>query len=137
LQLTQKNEETAIRCGVASFHAQGGILTANSLLLDTTHVLVTGSGNINLQDEGLDLYLRGKPKEIRVLRIRTPIRIRGTLAHPTVGVDAKKLAAQAGGAAALGAVLTPLASLLAFVDGGLAKDADCAALDPAVDQQKE
>jgi AsmA family protein len=80
--------------------------------------------------------LSGKPKEIRVLRIRTPIRVRGTLAHPTVGVDAKKLASQAGGAAVLGAVLTPLASLLAFVDGGLAKDANCAGLVGQTEQEK-
>ena len=135
LLLTKKNEETAIRCGVASFHAQNGDLT-NSLVMDTTHVLVTGSGAINLQDEGLDISLTGKPKEIRVVRIRTPIRVRGTLAHPTVGVDAGKLASQAGGAAVLGAVLTPLASLLAFVDGGLAKDANCAALVSQTEQDK-
>jgi uncharacterized protein involved in outer membrane biogenesis len=137
LLLTKKNEETAIRCGVASFHAQNGDLKANSLLIDTTHVLVTGTGDINLQDEGVDISLSGKPKEIRVLRIRTPIRVRGTLAHPTVGVDARKLAGQAGGAAVIGAVLTPLASLLVFVDGGLAKDANCAALVGQTEQNRD
>jgi uncharacterized protein involved in outer membrane biogenesis len=37
-------------------------------------------------------------------------------------------ATQAGGAIALGMLLTPVAAMLAFVDPGLAKDADCAAL---------
>ncbi len=36
--------------------------------------------------------------------------------------------AQTAEAVALGIVLTPLASVPAFVDPGLAKDADCAAL---------
>ena len=48
--------------------------------------------------------------------------------HPKIGVQAGKALEQAGGAAALGALLTPLAAVLAFVDRGLAKDADCAAL---------
>jgi len=34
----------------------------------------------------------------------------------------------AGGAIALGVLLTPVAAMLAFVDPGLAKDADCATL---------
>jgi hypothetical protein len=32
--------------------------------------------------------------------------------------------------------LTPLAAVLAFVDGGLAKDADCAALLASADQER-
>ena len=37
-------------------------------------------------------------------------------------------AAQAGGAIALGMLLTPVAAMLAFVDPGLTKNAACAAL---------
>ncbi len=49
----------------------------------------------------------------------------------TSGVSIKwpgHLAAQAGAAAVLGTVLTPAAAILAFVDGGLAKDANCSAV---------
>jgi hypothetical protein len=42
-------------------------------------------------------------------------------------VDAGKLAEQGAVAVALGTLLTPLASILAFVDPGLAKNKDCAA----------
>jgi uncharacterized protein involved in outer membrane biogenesis len=125
LLLTDKQKQTAIRCGIASFHAEEGDLKANTLVLDTSHVLVTGSGDINLKDEELDLSLRGQPKEIRLLRLRSPILVRGTLAHPDIGLKAGDVAAQAGGAIALGALLTPVASVLAFVDRGLAKDANC------------
>jgi len=106
----------------------GGELTATTLVIDTTNVLVTGQGDINLKTEALDLSLRGQPKEARMLRLRTPITLRGSLLEPKVGVHPGKLAAQTGGALALGALLTPVAALLAFVDGGLAKDANCAAL---------
>ena len=128
LLLTKKEANTEVRCGVASFHADNGVLKANTLLIDTTHVLVTGGGDVNLRNEALNLSLRGQPKEVRLVRLRSPIKISGTLSHPDIGLDPAKALGQAGGAAALGALLTPAAALLAFVDRGLAKDANCAAL---------
>jgi uncharacterized protein involved in outer membrane biogenesis len=128
LLLTKDEQSTEIRCGIASFHAEEGDLKANSLLIDTTHVLVTGSGHVNLKDEAIKVELRGKPKQIRFVRLKTPIEVGGTLAHPSIGVEPGHLATQAGVAAALGVALTPAAALLAFVDGGLAKDANCAAV---------
>jgi AsmA family protein len=128
LILTKNESKTEIRCGVASFKASGGNLKASTFVIDTTNVLVTGQGDINLKDETLDLSLQGKPKKARMLRLRTPITLRGTLLQPKIGVNPGKLAAQTGGAVALGALLTPVAAVLAFVDGGLAKDANCGAL---------
>jgi uncharacterized protein involved in outer membrane biogenesis len=128
LILAKNEQNTELRCGVVSFKADGGDLKATTLVIDTTHVLVTGQGNINLATEALNLSLRGEPKQVRLLRLRTPITLRGSLLQPKIGVDPGKLAAQTGGAVALGALLTPVAAVLAFVDGGLAKDANCAAL---------
>jgi uncharacterized protein involved in outer membrane biogenesis len=128
LILAKNEQKTAVRCGVANFKADRGKLQATTLLIDTTHVLVTGQGQIDLNTEALDLSLRGQPKEARMFRLRTPITLRGSLLQPKIGVQAGKLAAQTGGAVALGALLTPVAAILAFVDGGLAKDANCAAL---------
>jgi hypothetical protein len=47
---------------------------------------------------------------------------------PHVGVEPKKALVQVAAATALGVLLTPVASILAFVDPGLAKNADCAPL---------
>jgi AsmA family protein len=137
LLVTKNQKDTEVRCGVANFHADDGDLKAATLVVDTTHVLVTGSGHVNLKTEALDLSLRGQPKEVRLFRIRAPILLKGSLSHPTIGVQPGKLAAQTGGAVALGALLTPLAALLAFVDGGLAKDANCAALIGQAEQGKQ
>jgi hypothetical protein len=71
-----------------------------------------------------------------VLRLRTPITLRGSLLVPKIGVQPGKLAAQTGGAVALGVLLTPVAAVLAFVDGGLAKDANCGALVGQAEQGK-
>lgn len=136
LILTKNERNTEVRCGVANFNAGGGDLKATTLVIDTTHVLVTGQGDINLGTEALNLSLRGQPKEARMLRLRTPITLRGSLMQPKIGVQPGKLAAQTGGAIALGALLTPVAAVLAFVDGGLAKDANCAALIGQAEQGK-
>jgi hypothetical protein len=47
---------------------------------------------------------------------------------PLIGTEARNSLAQTDEAVALSIVLTPLAAVLAFVDPGLAKDANCAAL---------
>jgi AsmA family protein len=136
LILTKNERNTDVRCGVANFKADNGDLKATAFVIDTTNVLVTGQGQIDLKSETLDLSLRGQPKKVRILRLRTPIMVRGTLLQPKIGVQPGKLAAQTGGALALGALLTPVAALLAFVDGGLAKDANCAALIGQAEQIK-
>jgi hypothetical protein len=126
LLLTDKNQKTEIRCSVMDFQAQQGSLAEKTFFVDTTDVLISGRGDVNLQDEKLNLELKGDPKHIRFTRVRAPIVIEGTLAHPAIGVDAKKLAAQGTVAAALGTLLTPLAAVIAFIDPGLAKNKDCA-----------
>jgi hypothetical protein len=136
LILTKNESKTELRCGVANFKAADGDLKASTLVIDTTNVLVTGKGDINLKNEAIDLSLQGKPKKARMLRLRTPITVRGTLLQPKIGVQPGKLAAQTGGAVALATLLTPLAAVLAFVDGGLAKDANCSALIGGAEQGK-
>jgi hypothetical protein len=128
LLMTKNMRETGVRCGVASFHAHQGTLTAQTLVVDTDPVLITGDGDVHMDSEGLDLKFRGHPKHMQLLRVRSPILVRGTLTHPSIDLQARNSAAQAAEAVALGVVLTPLAAVLAFVDPGLTKDADCAAL---------
>jgi len=128
LMLSKDQHETPVRCGVASFQIHDGTMTEQSLLVDTDAVLISGTGTVDLDSEALDLAIRGQPKSWRLVRLRSPVLLRGTLAHPSIGIEARNSALQAGEAVALGVLLTPLAAVLAFVDPGLAKDADCAAL---------
>jgi len=128
LLMTKSSKETPVRCGIASFQAHQGTLTAQRLVLDTDAVLITGSGAIHLDTEAVDLEFRGRPKSLRLIRWRAPVLVRGTLTHPSIAVQASHSVAQTAAAVALGVVLTPLAAVLAFVDPGLAKDADCPAL---------
>jgi AsmA family protein len=126
LLLGNKDQKTEIRCSVMDFQAAQGTLAEKTFFIDTTDVLISGGGDINLQDEKLNLQLKGDPKHIRFTRVRAPITVGGTLAHPAIGVDIKKLAGQGTVAAALGTLLSPVAAVIAFIDPGLAKNKDCA-----------
>jgi uncharacterized protein involved in outer membrane biogenesis len=128
LVLRKDHKETPVRCGVASFQIHNGAATAETLIVDTDPVLITGKGEIHLDAESVDLAIRGRPKSFRMVRLRSPVLVRGTLKHPSIGIDARNSIIQVSEAVALGVVRTPLAAVLAFIDPGLAKDADCVAL---------
>jgi AsmA family protein len=127
LVFSKRGPETPVRCGVASFQIHDGVLAAQSLVLDTERVLIVGEGNIHMDSEVMDLTLRGHPKRPG-FRVRSPVLVRGTLSHPSFAIQPRDAGAQVAAAVALGVLLTPLASALAFVDPGLSKDADCGAL---------
>jgi uncharacterized protein involved in outer membrane biogenesis len=119
---------TQIRCGVADFRVAGGTATARTFVIDTTPVLARGAGTIDLGAETMNLRIDGETKEARLVRLWSPIVVQGSLTAPRVGIDTGSVAAQAGLAGILGAVVNPLAALLPFVDPGLAEDANCGAL---------
>ena len=125
LMISKKQTQTEIRCGIVDFKDQQGKLNTTTVYVDTSNVLITGRGNVNLDDEHLDLAFQGDPKKLRLLRLRAPITLHGTLRHPAVGIKVGKLAEQAGVATALAALLTPVAAAIAFIDPGLAKNKDC------------
>ena len=128
LLLKGGDERAEIRCGVAQFDVQRGTMHAQNVLFDTTNVKISGRGEVRLGPEELDLSIKGDPKKLRLARLRTPIEVRGHLRKPSVGIDAGKTLKQGAMAAAVGAALTPMAAVLAFIDPGLAKDENCAAL---------
>lgn len=121
-------KKVPVRCFVMDFEAQDGLLKPRTFLLDTTDTTVTAEGLISLKQEQLGLRLLAYPKDPSLLSARTPITVNGAFSRPVVDVAKGPLAARAAGAVALGALLTPLASILAFIDPGLEQDSDCAAL---------
>jgi uncharacterized protein involved in outer membrane biogenesis len=128
LLLSKDQRETDLRCAVAAFDVRNGVMQVSNAVFDTGVVRAEGKGEIDLKNETVNLRLDGKSKKPRILRVWAPITLQGTLLHPKPGVDAGKAAGQVGIAAALGAVISPLAVILPFLEPGLAKDADCAAL---------
>lgn len=126
--LSHDPSTSAIRCAVADFTVSGGVARARTFVIDTDVVLAQGSGEIDLGAETLNLKIDGESKKPRLLRVWAPILVRGSLTSPRIGVDVGAVAAQGGLAALIGAVAAPLAALFAFVEPGLAEDADCGRL---------
>jgi AsmA family protein len=109
LMLTKNKKDTSIRCAAANFQAHRGTLTAQTLVIDTDPIVITGGGTIQLDSETLDLQIHGQPKSLRLFRLKAPIDIHGPLAHPTISLDKEE-------------------RKLKIVDPGHGKDVDCATL---------
>jgi uncharacterized protein involved in outer membrane biogenesis len=127
LTLSGDQSNTQLRCALASFDSKNGVLVSQQFVLDTEPVRIDGRGNVNLQGETFNLTLQGQPKNFQPLRLRVPILINGKLADPKITIDPKPALVQGGIGAVLGTI-NPFAAILAFIDPGLAKDANCAAL---------
>lgn len=129
LKLLSGDQSTSqIRCAVADFNVSGGTATARTFVIDTDVVLAQGKGSINLGAETMNLRIEGESKKPRLLRLWAPITVSGSLTAPNVGVDVGSVVSQGGLAGLLGAVVAPVTALFAFVDPGLAEDADCGRL---------
>ena len=126
--LSKNPKQTDLRCAVATFDVNNGVLRARRIVLDTGVVVLTGDGTVNLGSESIDLTLRGKSKKPRLLHAIVPFHVQGTLGAPSFKIDPKPVVAQAGIGAALGAVRSPAAAILPFISLGGAKDTDCGAL---------
>jgi uncharacterized protein involved in outer membrane biogenesis len=128
LLAAKDRSNTPLLCAVAHFTVKSGVMSADRLVIDTAPVRIDGGGVINLDAETLAFRVRGHPKKFQLLRLQAPITVSGPLLHPRPNIEKGQAIAQGAGALALGAVLSPLAVLLPFVDAGLAKDANCGAL---------
>src|SRR6185437_11936582 len=127
LTLSGDQSQTDLRCAVMSFHANNGVLNSQQILFDTDPTRLDGHGEVDLKNETINLSLQGKPKHFELLRLRAPIKVSGSLSSPQISVDKTPALAQGALGAGLG-ILSPFAAILAFVDPGLAKNADCSAI---------
>jgi uncharacterized protein involved in outer membrane biogenesis len=133
--LLGSDEPVPMRCGVASFDVESGVMSTDLLVLDTADVVIVGSGSINLADETLSLTLRPEAKNPGLLSGRFPIRIEGTFSKPKLQADRDALVVRGGAALALGLV-NPLAALIPLVETGTGEDANCPALLAEVQERK-
>lgn len=77
-------EQTKMNCVVGRFDLTDGRLSSDSLLLDTEDLTIAGTGAISLATEELAFELMPDPKNISLISLATPVKIRGTLANPRI-----------------------------------------------------
>ena len=117
-----------IRCVVADFVADNGVMNAKTMIADTGTENIEGSGSVDFKNEHYDLQLKARSKKPSLVALRGPIVVNGTFRHPIVGPAVGPLALRVGASVALGVTLTPVAALLPLIDFGGAPDADCRGL---------
>jgi uncharacterized protein involved in outer membrane biogenesis len=102
---------TNVDCMIGDFALREGIVTTRALLVDTGEAIIGGKGDVDLKKETIDFEAATHSKNFSIGNLPTPIKITGTLKHPSIGVGVKELAARGGLAVALGFLAAPLAVL--------------------------
>ncbi len=118
-------DKEAIRCMVADFVLQRGILVSRAFEVDTTDHIIAGGGRIDVAREAMEMTLRTDPKHFTIGTLATPVVISGYFKDlhfaPT-----PELAIRSGAAAGLG-FLFPPAALLPTIQFGVGENSPCAA----------
>lgn len=116
-----------LNCAIADFEIKQGVMQTKILLLDTDITTITGTGDINLAHETLNLDLQPHTKVISPLALSSPIYIQGKFAKPEVSVDKTRIILRSAGAVALG-ILNPLLTIIPLIDAGPGKNSECGKL---------
>ncbi|CAN5168679.1 hypothetical protein BH24PSE2_BH24PSE2_14660 [soil metagenome] len=82
-----------LRCAVADFKADDGVLEARTLVLDTGETKLIGRGTIDLADMTADLVIRSHSEDFSLLAAEAPIHIQGKLTSLKTSTEAGKAAA--------------------------------------------
>ena len=132
LQLKLAGDQTvALRCAVVDFSVNAGLMQARTLVLDTDVNTLTGSGQVNLADETLNLSIVPRTKVSSIVALRSPVHVLGSFSRPQVGLDTGPIVTRSASALALG-VLNPLLALIPLFEAGPGADSPCLQLVHAV-----
>lgn len=117
-----------VPCAVADWVGDKGVFRPQPWVLDSSDSTIWVDGSVSLVKEELDLRAVVVPKDFSPLALRTPLRVHGSLAQPTVTFDKGRLSLKLVAAGVLASILNPLAALLPLLDQGDAKVAGRGAL---------
>jgi AsmA family protein len=104
-----------INCAAADMAGENGLYTSRLFVLDTEDAVIDVTGTIDFADEHLNLDVTPHTKGLRIVSLRSPLYVKGTLKDPDVGVHPGPLILRGGGAVALAVVAAPVAALLAVI----------------------
>ncbi len=114
-----------INCGLIAFTVRDGIAAADPILIDTRKNVIIGRGGFSFKDERLDFALKADAKTFSLFSGQSPVGVGGYFASPSINAITPELLGRAGAGLGLGLLASPLAAIIAFVDPGDAKAADC------------
>ncbi len=115
--LIKGDDSLKVDCAVADLVAEQGVLRPRVLVIDTSDSTLWVDGTLSLASEAMDLRVLVTPRDFSPLALRAPLHLRGSFANPSVSIDKGKLGTRLG-AAALLALLNPVAALIPLFDIG-------------------
>jgi uncharacterized protein involved in outer membrane biogenesis len=121
----EETDMASMNCLASDFEIKKGVATSRALMVDTEYSTVFGEGNVDLGQESLDLLLKPKSKSA-TLNVAVPVRVGGTLANPTFGLEKVAVVRKAAGLlAVVGGLAFPPAALLGLGELGTGEDNLC------------
>lgn len=132
----QAGELTEINCLVTRFDVTDGIAAVRVLVMDTPDLRAVGKGRIHLKSEQIDISLNPIPKKgvgtdaigkihLSLGSLAKPFKLGGTLADPSLAIDAKRAALTIGKAFGGFTLFGPFGLAALLVDGNASKKDLC------------
>jgi len=109
-----QKQKFTINCAFADMHAKRGAAELNTFVVDTDDTLFLAKGTIDLAQEGMDLIIDPKPKDLSLFSARAPLYIQGTFNEPKIRIGETAIIRGAASLAMLPAA--PLAILLPLLN---------------------
>lgn len=122
------DKQVQMHCAAGNFTINKGVIKAQAFVVDTEDATIHMDGNIDLARERLALTIYPESKGLRLISLRSPVYVTGTLKKPEVNIDKRILATKAGSAIALGMLAPAAVALLPLVDVGADEKNECGAL---------
>jgi uncharacterized protein involved in outer membrane biogenesis len=88
IPFTDNSSRQKIHCGVVQMNIEDGIASTHSMVINTGAISALGTGDINLANETLSLYVAPRTKRTSVIKLAlVPVNITGPLSTPSVRPD--------------------------------------------------
>ncbi|CAB5668600.1 putative assembly protein [Delftia tsuruhatensis] len=124
-KLFGEDKEVQLNCAVADFSVQKGLARTRNVKLATPEAIVEATGQISLAQETMDLHIKPESLKWKFFSLRTPLYVRGSFAHPQVGVEPGPLLLRAGAAVAAAIAAPAALALVPLTVPAAEEDAQC------------
>lgn len=95
--LPMQKDETKLNCAVADFAIKNGTATSRAVIVDTNEIAILGKGSIDLVKERVDMLLVPNPKDLALVSLATPVRLKGPFSNIVPTPETKGVAKKVGG----------------------------------------
>jgi AsmA family protein len=108
------DKDIGINCAFVDLPTENGVMTVDTLVVDSKDTVFLGAGTIDFTTEQLDLVIDPKPKDISLFSARAPLHIEGKFGAPDFTPGASSILRGAASLAMLPSA--PIASLVALLE---------------------